>query len=141
MKISKDQENIQRIYEGFNMNSQQPSDNLANSQHPNNDAKNSNGHWGGMTTSEKPDRLTPRHENEEYDDYPDDIPVNVELRVGDIFLTGRTADTSVVYRVTDFPDDGNVTIQQCGGSQPWHSPVTISKLDNVILTCDVYRRV
>jgi hypothetical protein len=64
---SKDQEKIYKLYEDFkNIESTQPSANLANVQHPNYSPHlSTSGTWRGITGPSKPDRLTPEQEEGE----------------------------------------------------------------------------
>lgn len=64
---TKDQEEIYQLYENFrNIETTQPSANLANVQHPNYSPHlSTSGTWRGITGPVKPDRLTPEQEEGE----------------------------------------------------------------------------
>jgi hypothetical protein len=64
---TKDQEEIYQLYENFrNIETTQPSVNLASVQHPNYSPHlSTSGTWRGITGPSKPDRLTPEQEEGE----------------------------------------------------------------------------
>lgn len=67
MISNKDQEEIFKLYENFKgIDLTQTSDNLARFQHPNYSPElSTTGTWRGVSSPAKPDRLTPKQEEEE----------------------------------------------------------------------------
>lgn len=98
---TEDQVKIYQLYENFkNIQSTQPSDNLANVQHPNYSPHlSTSSTWRGITGPAKPDRLTPEQEESEskfkYKDNQGNIFTLIKVTDGAARLRDRRTGTVI----------------------------------------------